>query len=170
MTLKPDTEAEPIPDLVAQVGRPFLARRLSQLHDLLAEQGQELMNETGVDLDARLGSVFYRVATRPGLSVAELADELGLSHQLATYRIKKLVDAGLVTQLRDPQDRTRSVLRTTDAAGPMVDTLQTVMGKLDRVYAELFEELGVDVLDLATRAQAALKTQSLLERTRNVDP
>lgn len=120
-----------------------------------------------MDLDARLGSVFFLIATRPGLSVAELAEELGLSHQLATYRVKKLVETGLVSQERDPDDRTRSVLRPTAKADPMVKQLRAVMRKLDGVYAQLFEELGVDLLDLATRAREALTTTSLLERTRS---
>lgn len=157
-------------DYVSRIGRPFLARRISQLHDVLAEQGQEVMNEAGMDLDARLGSVFFLIATRPGLSVAELAQELGLSHQLATYRVKKLVETGLVSQERDPDDLTRSVLRPTAKADPMVKQLRAVMRKLDGVYAQLFEELGVDLLDLATRAREALTTTSLLERTRNADP
>lgn len=164
-----DTNSKSKDDYVSRIGRPFLARRISQLHDVLAEQGQEVMNEAGMDLDARLGSVFFLIATRPGLSVAELAEELGLSHQLATYRVKKLVETGLVSQERDPEDRTRSVLRPTDKADQMVEALRPVMRKLDQVYAQLFEELGVDLLDIATRAREALTTTSLLERSRNVD-
>lgn len=164
-----DTNSKSKDDYVSRIGRPFLARRISQLHDILAEQGQEVMNGAGMDLDARLGSVFFLIATRPGLSVAELAQELGLSHQLATYRVKKLVKTGLVSQERDPDDLTRSVLRPTAKADPMVKQLRAVMRKLDGVYAQLFEELGVDLLDLATRAREALTTTSLLERTRNAD-
>lgn len=164
-----DTNSKSKDDYVSRIGRPFLARRISQLHDILAEQGQEVMNGAGMDLDARLGSVFFLIATRPGLSVAELAQELGLSHQLATYRVKKLVETGLVSQERDPDDLTRSVLRPTAKADPMVKQLRAVMRKLDGVYAQLFEELGVDLLDLATRAREALTTTSLLERTRNAD-
>ncbi len=154
-------------DHLTRVGRPFLARRLAQLHELLAEQGQELMQAEGVDLDARLGSVFHLVATRPGLSVAELAEELGLSHQLATYRIKKLVEAGLVSQDRDPGDRTRSILQPTAKARPVIEQLETVMSQLDKVYAALFEELGVDLLDITSRARKALTETSLLERTKS---
>lgn len=156
-------------DLVDQVGRPFLARRIAQFHDVLAEQGQQVLDAAGVDLDSRLGSAFYLIATRPGLSVASLADALTLSHQLATYRVKKLVEAGLVSRIRDPQDRTRSILQPTAKAEVELAKLQTVMGRLDRAYAGLFEELGVDLLELAVRAREALVRQSLSERIDHAD-
>ncbi|WP_203290849.1 MarR family winged helix-turn-helix transcriptional regulator [Maricaulis parjimensis] len=155
-------------DYVGQVGRPFLARRIAQFHDVLAEQGQDVLNAAGMELDSRLGSVFSLIAHRPGLSVAALADELGLSHQLATYRVKKLVEAGLVSQARDPEDRTRSILQPTDKAGAEVEKLQTVMRQLDQAYAELFSELGADLLELAIRARAALTKTPLLERINRV--
>ena len=154
-------------DYVARIGRPFLARRIAQLHDVLAEQGQEVLSDAEIELDARLGSVFYLVATRPGLSVAAVAEALGLSHQLATYRVKKLVESGWVVQERDPECRTRSILQTAAEAEPKVQKLKAVMRQLDRVYEALFEELGVDLLDLATRARKALFEASLLERARN---
>jgi DNA-binding MarR family transcriptional regulator len=154
-------------DEVARVGRPFLARRIAQLHELLAEQGQAVLSDAGIDLDARLGSVFYLVATRRGLSVAALAEALGLSHQLATYRVKKLVEAGLVIQERDPECRTRSVLQPAAEAEPKVRKLQAVMRQLDRVYGALFDELGVDLFELTTRARKALMEASLQERARN---
>ena len=155
-------------DFLGQVGRPFLARRIAQLHDVLAEQGQAVLKEAGMELDSRLGSVFYRIATRPGLSVAELAEELGLSHQLASYRVKKLVEAGLITRKRNPSDRTRSVLESTERARAELSQLQTVMRRLDRAYAELFEELGVDLLDLVARTRAALTQTPLSERIQRV--
>ncbi|MEE2526590.1 MarR family transcriptional regulator [Hyphobacterium sp. HN65] len=163
-----NTGTETSNDYVCQIGRPFLARRIAQLHDVLAEQGQEMLDAAGIDFDARLGSVFYLIANRSGLSVAALADELGLSHQLATYRVKKLVKAGLVSQVRDPEDRTRSVLQPTAHAEPVVKKVQSVMRQLDQVYAGLFEELGIDLLALATRTRQALTENSLLERSRHV--
>lgn len=157
-------------EYIDRIGRPFLARRIAQLHDVLAEQGQAVLEDSGIDLDARLGSVFHLIATRPRLSVAELAGELGLSHQLATYRIKKLVDDGLIKQKRDPEDRTRSLLEPTAKAAPVVKDLQNVMSLLDRVYADLFEELGIDLLDITIRARAALNQNSLLQRSQHAQP
>ncbi len=161
-------ENQPAGDYVRKIGRPFLARRIAQLHDLLTEQGQELLDDAGIDFDARLGSVFFLIASNPRLSVAAVAEELGLSHQLATYRVKKLVKAGLISQVRDPEDRTRSVLQPTGSAKPVVQKIQAVMYRLDQVYAQLFEELGIDLLETMTRARRALKTNSLLERSRHV--
>lgn len=158
------TETASPESLVDQVGQAFLARRIAQFHDLLADQGQALLEARGVALDSRLGSCLYLIGQRSGLSVAELAAELDLSHQLATYRVKKLRADGLAEQSRDPDDRTRYVLTLTDEGQAVWQALHASLGDFARVYNALFEELGVDLFDAISRARQALRQSSLLER------
>lgn len=150
--------------LVDQVGRPFLARRISQFHDMLADQGQVLLQARGIDLDARLASALHLIGTRARLSIAELADELDLSHQLATYRVRKLREAGLAVQERDPEDRTRYVLTLTPPGEAIHAGLRETMAVLDEVYAGLFAELGVDLFEAISRARDALRDTSIAQR------
>lgn len=149
---------------VDDVGYPFLARRVAQFHDLLAEQGQALLTERGVTLDSRLGSCLYLIGERDGLSVAELAEELDLSHQLATYRVKKLREAGLAEQSRDERDRTRYVLKLTPAGRDVRKALSAQLDDFARVYEALFNELGVNLFEVVSRARKALLARSISDR------
>jgi len=159
------TESNTAPGvLVEEVGRAFLARRLNTLAELIAEQGQSLLADKGGALDARLSSTLYAVHARPGASVADIAEALGLSHQLASYRIKALRQAGLISQSRDPRDRKRYVIGLTREGGEALAALERSMDAACRAYDALFEEIGGDLFALAGRAIGALRARPLKMR------
>lgn len=94
------------------------------VHDMLAFAAaiQEVRNRLGalIGLSGTQYTILTsiaRLATRtPGLGVNTLAEHLHLSGAFVTIEVNKLVAAGLVTKVPNPEDRRRVVLAVTEEA------------------------------------------------------
>lgn len=92
------------PDLVASELRPVLLR--------LARELRKETEQLGVT--ARQATLLWLVKRSPGLSLAELAAEEGISPPALSGHVDRLERAGLIERIRSSEDRRRVGLRLTD--------------------------------------------------------
>jgi DNA-binding MarR family transcriptional regulator len=92
------------PDVVAAELRPVLLR--------LARELRKETEQLGVT--ARQATFLWLVKRSPGLSLAELAAEEGISPPAMSGHVDRLERAGFLTRERSPDDRRRVGLRLTD--------------------------------------------------------
>ena len=92
------------PELVADALRPVLLR--------LARELRKETEQLGVT--ARQVTLLWLVKRSPGLSLAELAAEEGISPPALSGHVDRLEAAGLIERLRSTDDRRRVGLRLTD--------------------------------------------------------
>ena len=92
------------PELVADELRPVLLR--------LARELRKETEQLGVT--ARQATLLWLVKRSPGLSLAELAAEEGISPPALSGYVDRLERAGLLERVRSTQDRRRVGLRLTD--------------------------------------------------------
>ena len=92
------------PELVADDLRPVLLR--------LARELRKETEQLGVT--ARQATLLWLVKRRPGLSLAELAAEEGISPPALSGYVDRLERAGLLERVRSSEDRRRVGLRLTD--------------------------------------------------------
>jgi DNA-binding MarR family transcriptional regulator len=92
------------PELVADDLRPVLLR--------LARELRKETEQLGVT--ARQATLLWLVKRSPGLSLAELAAEEGISPPALSGHVDRLERAGLLERVRSTQDRRRVGLRLTD--------------------------------------------------------
>jgi DNA-binding MarR family transcriptional regulator len=92
------------PELVADDLRPVLLR--------LARELRKETEQLGVT--ARQTTLLWLVKRRPGLSLAELAAEEGISPPALSGHVDRLENAGFLERVRSTQDRRRVGLRLTD--------------------------------------------------------
>jgi DNA-binding MarR family transcriptional regulator len=97
-------------DLVAADLRPVLLRL-----------ARELRKETGqLGITARQVTLLWLVKGSPGLSLAELAAEEGISPPAMCGHVDRLEKAGLIERARSSEDRRRVGLRLTDEGARML--------------------------------------------------
>ena len=96
--------------------------------------------------------------------MSALAERLGLSHQLASQRLRWLVKEGLVVIGDDPNDRRRRLVSLTPAGQTEGDKLQAFLPKLEQAYRDLFDEIGMDLHKGMVDARTALLARPLLAR------
>jgi DNA-binding MarR family transcriptional regulator len=92
------------PELVADELRPILLR--------LARELRKETEQLGVT--ARQATLLWLVKRSPGLSLAELAAEEGISPPALSGHVDRLENAGLLERVRSTEDRRRVGLRLTD--------------------------------------------------------
>jgi DNA-binding MarR family transcriptional regulator len=92
------------PELVADGLRPVLLR--------LARELRKETEQLGVT--ARQATLLWLVKRSPGLSLAELAAEEGISPPALSGHVDRLERAGLIARVRSSEDRRRVGLRLTE--------------------------------------------------------
>jgi len=87
----------------------------SELRPVLLRLSRELRKETEqLGVTARQATLLWLVKRSPGLSLAELAAEEGISPPALSGHVDRLENAGLLERVRSTEDRRRVGLRLTE--------------------------------------------------------
>jgi DNA-binding MarR family transcriptional regulator len=93
----------------------------ADLRPVLLRLARELRKETEqLGITARQATLLWLVKRSPGLSLAELAAEEGISPPALSGHVDRLERAGLIERLRSTDDRRRVGLRLTDEGTRML--------------------------------------------------
>jgi len=146
----------------------FIANQLDQLAELIADQGEALLRDAGIEFPSRAVSAVLLIGERGKISAAEIADTLRQPHQLTTQRIELLIEAGVLDRLDDPQDGRRKILQLTDKGQKQFKQLKTRLAEADRAFAALYKEIRCDLSRKTQQAIEALSQSSILERVKSL--
>jgi DNA-binding MarR family transcriptional regulator len=132
------------PELVAADLRPVLLRL-----------ARELRRETEqLGITARQATLLWLVKRSPGLSLAELAAEEGISPSALSGHVDRLERAGLIERVRSTDDRRRVGLRLTDEGARL---LRRVRARRTTWLADRLRALEPSELDAIENAVPALR-------------
>ena len=132
------------PELVADDLRPVLLR--------LARELRKETEQLGVT--ARQTTLLWLVKRSPGLSLAELAAEEGISPPALSGHVDRLEDAGFLERVRSTEDRRRVGLRLTEEGGRL---LRRVRARRTTWLAERLRALEPTELEAVGKAMPALQ-------------
>jgi DNA-binding MarR family transcriptional regulator len=144
--------------------RAAFAMRVGQLSSLLYDQMESCLVSSGLRLRGYTTSIVQTLHHAGPQSITELAERLQLSHQLASQRVRWLVGEGFVTIDRGAEDRRRSIVTLTSDGSAEAEKLQGFLPVLQSAYADLFDEIGLDVHRAVLDATAALADRPLAVR------
>jgi len=132
------------PELVADDLRPVLLR--------LARELRKETEQLGVT--ARQATLLWLVKRSPGLSLAELAAEEGISPPALSGHVDRLERAGFIERVRSSEDRRRVGLRLTDEGARL---LRRVRARRTTWLAERLRALDPSELEAIEAAIPALQ-------------
>jgi DNA-binding MarR family transcriptional regulator len=132
------------PELVADDLRPVLLR--------LARELRKETEQLGVT--ARQATLLWLVKRSPGLSLAQLAAEEGISPPALSGYVDRLERAGLLERVRSSEDRRRVGLRLTDEG---VKLMRRIRARRTTWLAERVQRLEPAERDSIQAAIPALK-------------
>ena len=132
------------PELVGDDLRPVLLR--------LARELRKETEQLGVT--ARQTTLLWLVKRSPGLSLAELAAEEGISPPALSGHVDRLENAGFLERVRSNEDRRRVGLRLTDDGSRL---LRRVRARRTTWLAERLGKLDPAELETIERALPALQ-------------
>jgi DNA-binding MarR family transcriptional regulator len=130
----------------------------AELRPVLLRLARELRKETEqLGITARQATLLWLVKRNPGLSLAELAAEEGISPPAMSGHVDRLERIGLIERLRSSEDRRRVGLRLTD------DGLKLMRRVRARRTTWLADRLGtLDAAELEAVAAAVPALSQLL--------
>jgi DNA-binding MarR family transcriptional regulator len=149
---------------IDELGPAFVGLQLFQLLGIIDFQGNELFARRGITIPSRSGSTILYLHRHKSTTVTGLARYLGMSHQLVSHRIKDLKTTGLITEKQDPADRRRTVIVLSAKGKKVAGQIALISSEIEKVYAELFEEVGIDLFDSLIKVKAALAEKGLSDR------
>jgi len=115
------------------------ARRLA---DLINEQASDVLNELNLCIPASAISTMQFINQNTEVTVARIADALGVTHQMATQRINALEKLSLVKRVSLPTDQHAKQIKLSERGQSEIKTLQPFMDKMKSIFEELEHELG----------------------------
>jgi DNA-binding MarR family transcriptional regulator len=126
----------------------------SQLRPVLLRLARELRKETEqLGVTARQATLLWLVKRSPGLSLAELAAEEGISPPALSGHVDRLERAGLLERVRSVEDRRRVGLRLTDEGARL---LRRIRARRTTWLATRLRQLDADELTAIDAAVPAL--------------
>ncbi len=126
----------------------------SELRPVLLRLARELRRETEqLGVTARQATLLWLVKRSPGLSLAELAAEEGISPPALSGHVDRLERAGLLERVRSNEDRRRVGLRLTEEGARL---LRSIRARRTTWLTGRLRELGSDELAAIAAAVPAL--------------
>lgn len=153
-------------DFVVGLGPALTAHRLKRLGEDLADQLTGVIAEQGLELPARGGSTLLILDQHGPLGVVEIASRLRLSHPHIIRTTRELARLGLATFKSDPADKRRSNVALTRKGSAAAAKLKSLNPSIERGYRDLFDEIGVDLVDVVDKVTRALARRGIAERVR----
>ena len=127
----------------------------ADLRPVLLRLARELRKETEqLGVTARQATLLWLIRRSPGLSLAELAAEEGISPPALSGHVDRLERAGLIERVRSDEDRRRVGLRLTDEG---VRLLRRVRARRTTWLAERLRTLEPAELEALEAAVPALR-------------
>ena len=126
----------------------------SELRPVLLRLARELRKETEqLGVTARQATLLWLVRRSPGLSLAELAAEEGISPPAMSGHVDRLERAGLLERVRSSEDRRRVGLRLTEEGARL---MRNIRARRTTWLAERMRDLEPSELAAIDAAMPAL--------------
>lgn len=146
------------------IAKAYLGKRLHDLLSTLSDQLAIVYQTDGIVVPVASSSTLYHLSQTDGATAADIARALQITHQLATQRIEKLSQRGLVEKRPDEDDARKVCWVLTSIGRDQAKRLRVCMENVVDVHDQLFDEIGVNLISALDDAQSALSTKPLADR------
>ncbi len=152
-------------DFLKELGYLAIGSRLKGLTDRMLRGGSEAYRYLDLDFEPRWFTLFYLLSTEASpLSIQEIADALKVSHPAVIQTAQMLQKRGLVRSFQDEVDRRKRRLALTPKGRDLAAKLTPVWNCFLAAGVELFDNAGVDLLEVIQKAEAELDKEEMGSR------
>lgn len=142
----------------------FMAHFARRLADLIIEQSTELLKESGITTPTTSISTMLLLEKEAPLTVTDIANSMGVSHQISVQRIANLEKIGLVERFQDPKDKRSRLIRLSHEGKKEAPKLEKHIANGTLALKQLENELGLNLSQKIREAELALREKSIKTR------
>lgn len=157
--MKPSSE-----DFADELGPGYFNLVVRRLAQRMAAAGDAYMRQIGVTTPATSTAILTYIARRDRVTIADIAQALGYTHQAVAKAVGGLERSGLVRSSATADDRRKRLLSLTRRGRQDADRIEAVAARAALVFSDVFDEIGVDVFKALRALETALDRRPLAGR------
>jgi DNA-binding MarR family transcriptional regulator len=156
-------------NVIDSSGLLAIATRLQRLADQFRKDGVLIYKARGIDFEPKWFPVIYTLHHKPGISVMELAAEIGYAHPSTITLLKELEKEKLIKSKRDRNDERKRHLSLTEKGEQLVGRMQPTWKVMTTATAELTDTQN-NLLKAIGEVEAKFRERNFLERALRTPP
>src|SRR5204863_7483807 len=133
-------------DYITSLGSLVIDHRLRRIVDHLLDAQAQVYADEQIAFEPRWTSTFLLLEQDGPLGVTEIAKRLRYSHPGIIKFTNAMMEAGLVSELTDPEDERRRLLQLSAEGRRRAPQLHSIWQAFREAQVELFRQAGCDVL------------------------
>jgi DNA-binding MarR family transcriptional regulator len=153
-------------NVIDELGLLAISTRLQRLSDQLRKDGALIYRDNGIDFEPKWFPVIYTLHSKPGLSVVELAAEIGYAHPSTISLLKELEKNKLILSRKDRLDERKRILRLSDKGKQLVQQMQPVWQIMTKAIEEITNTRN-NLMKAIIEVETRLSEMSFFERARS---
>jgi len=153
-------------NVIDELGLLAISTRLQRLSDQLRKDGALIYRDNGIAFEPKWFPVIYTLQHKPGLSVVELAAEIGYAHPSTISLLKELEKEKLILSRKDRKDERKRILRLSDKGKQLVEQMQPVWQTMTEAIEEITNTRN-NLMKAIIEVEVRLREMSFFERARS---
>lgn len=126
-------------DLVREMGYITLATRLKRISDKMTHSTRAMYRKLKIDIEPNWYLVFTIVKENPCISVMEISEKLGFTHQSIITMTNKMVKKNYVIATKDQKDKRKTIFSITEKTFDIIPEIEQIWKYGEEVLFELIE-------------------------------
>lgn len=151
-------------DYLTELGGLAMGSRLKRLSERLSQEVGAIYKESNVEFEPRWFPVFRLLGSRGEASIVDIANAIEVTHPAVNQIAAELLDAGLIVQLQDKNDKRRRLLSLSKKGKKIYDELQHTWRLLSMSIGQTLEDSESDLLKAIRSFEDALDRAGLAAR------
>ncbi len=152
-------------NVIDEAGVLAISTRLQRLSDRIRKDGLLIYKEFDFDFEPKWFPVVYTLYKKAGISVVELASEIGYAHPSTISLLKELEKQKLVISKKDKTDERKRLIELTKKGNDLVKQIQPVWELISSVTTE-FLNTDNHLLKAVEEVEEQLDNQSFYQRAK----
>ena len=150
-------------DLIRQMGYSTLATRLKRISDKMTHSTRLMYKQLDIDIEPNWYLVLVLVKQKPKVSVLEIADQLGFTHQSVITMTNKMIQKNYLESCKDSTDKRKTVFTLTVKAEKRLPEISAVWKVGQEAILELLNK-DISIIDHLDVLESNLTEASFGER------
>ncbi|MBK8382468.1 MAG: MarR family transcriptional regulator [Ignavibacteria bacterium] len=151
-------------NIIRQIGYIALGTRFRIITDRLMQDADKVYKKLGIDFEPRWFTVFYLINQKRGISITELAEQLGYSQPAITQIVNPLIRKKIIKAVRSKEDSRKKVITITQKGEDLLLKLIPVWQDIESAVKDLSLSTGFDILFVLNKLESELDKTNIYSR------
>ena len=155
-------------DFIKDLGGLAIASRLKRLSELLFLQVSQVYIDRDIDFEPKWFPTFMAIFKHGEQSILEISEKLGVSHAAVNLTAKELLEAKLICEKQDINDKRRRILSLTAVGKLKALELEITWKDIRASVENLLKDSQIDLITSLNCVEDTAKKLSISERAKKI--